>query len=135
MTVLRRLRARLVRRLGGDRGAVTVEIAGYTTLMLLTLLVGVQVLMWGMAALGAHYTANHAAQTTRVYNATAAAGQADADAILTSAVGNALDNPQVTVTRTATTVTVTVTGNAVSIIPGVHPPVTVTIHAPVERIN
>ena len=134
MTVLRRLTLWL-RRLAGDRGAVTVEIAGYTTLMLATLLVGVQVVMWGMAALGAHYTANHAAQTTRVYNATAAAGQADADAILTSAVGNALDNPQVTVTRTATTVTVTVTGKAVSIIPGVHPPVTVTIHAPVERIN
>jgi hypothetical protein len=137
MTALRRLRARFGRRLGGDRGAVTVEIAGYTTLMLLTLLVGVQVVMWGMAALGAHYTANHAAQTTRVYNATVAAGQADADAILTSAVGNALDNPQVTVTRTATTVTVTVTvtGNAVSVIPGIHPPVTVTVHAPVERIS
>ena len=130
-----RLRRRYGRRLRGDQGAVTVEIAGYTTLMLLTLLVGVQVVMWGMAALGAHYTANHAAQTARVYNATAAAGQADANAILTSVVGNALANPQVSVTRTATTVTVTVTGNAVSLIPGIHPPVSVTVHAPVERIN
>jgi regulator of protease activity HflC (stomatin/prohibitin superfamily) len=91
--------------------------------------------MWGMAAQAARYTANHAAQTARVYNATAAAGQADADAILTSVVGNALDNPQVTVTRTATTVTVTVRGNTVSIIPGIHTPVTVTVHAPVERTN
>jgi hypothetical protein len=132
MSQRRRLRRR---RRDGDRGAVTVEIAGYTTLMLLTLLVGVQVVMWGMAALGAHYTANHAAQTTRVYNGTAADGQADADAILTSAVGNALGDPQVSVTRTATTVIVTVRGTAVSIIPGFRPPVTVTVQAPVERIN
>ena len=139
MTILRQLRVRLARRLGGDRGsdrgAATVEIAGYTTLMLLTLLVGVQVVMWGMAALGAHYTANHAAQTTRVHGGSAADGQAEANAILTSAVGNALHNPQVAVTRTATTVTVTVTGTAVSIIPGFHPPVTASVHAPVERIN
>jgi len=126
------------RRLGGDhrhdRGAVTVEIAGCTTLMLLTLLVGIQVVMWGMAALGAHYTASHAAQATRVYGATVADGQADADAILTSAVGNALDSPQVTITRTTTTVTVTVHGTAVSIIPGFRPPVTATVHAPMERV-
>ena len=36
---------------------------------------------------------------------------------------------------TATTVTVTVRGTAVSIIPGFRPPVTVTVEAPVERIN
>ena len=131
MSSLRRLR----RRLGGDRGAVTVEIAGYTTLMLATLLVGVQVVMWGMAALGAHYTANHAAQTARVHGGTAAAGQADAEAILRSAVGNALDDPNTTVTRTATTVTVTVRGTAISIIPGFRPAVTVTVQAPVERLS
>jgi hypothetical protein len=131
MSSLRRLR----RRLGGDRGAVTVEIAGNTTLMLATLLVGVQVVMWGMAALGAHYTANHAAQTARVHGSTAAAGQADADAILRSAVGNALDDPRTTVIRTATTVTVTVRGTAISIIPGFRPAVTVTVQAPVERLN
>ena len=131
MNTLRRIR----RRLGGDRGAVTVEIAGYTPLMLATLLVGVQVVMWGMAALGAHYTANHAAQAARVRGGTAAAGQADAEAILRSAVGNALDDPHTTVTRTATTVTVTVRGTAVSIIPGFRPVVTVTVQAPVERLN
>jgi len=131
MNTLRRIR----RRLGGDRGAVTVEIAGYTPLMLATLLVGVQVVMWGMAALGAHYTANHAVQAARVRGGTAAAGQADADANLRSAVGNALDDPHTTVTRTATTVTVTVRGTAISIIPGFRPVVTVTVQAPVERLN
>jgi len=123
------------RRLGGDRGAVTVEVAGYTTLMLLTLLVGIQVVMWGMAALGAHYTASHAAQETRVHGGTVADGQSDANAILTSAVGNALNDPQVTVTRSTTTVTVTVRGTAISIIPGFKPAVTATVHAPVERIS
>jgi len=123
------------RRLGGDRGAVTVEVAGYTTLMLLTLLVGIQVVMWGMAALGAHYTASHATQETRVHGGTVADGQSDANAILTSAVGNALNDPQVTITRSATTVTVTVRGTAISIIPGFKPTVTATVHAPVERIS
>lgn len=123
------------RRLGGDRGAVTVEVAGYTVLMLLALMIGVQAVTWGLAALGARYTANHAAQQTRVHGGTVAAGKADANATLASAVGNALNDPQVDIDRTATTVTVTVRGTATSIIPGFRPPVTVTVHAPVERIN
>lgn len=123
------------RGLDGDRGAVTVEVAGYTTLMLLAMMIGVQAVMWGMATLGARYTANHAAQQTRVHGGTVAAGEADANAILDSAVGNALNDPQVEISRTATTVTVTVRGTAISIIPGFTPPVTVTVHAPVERIN
>ncbi len=120
---------------GVDRGAVTAEVAGYTTLMLVALLAGVQVVMWGLAALGARYTANHAAQIARVYDATEAAGEADAQMLLDSAVGTALRDPQVTVTRTATTVTVTVHGSAVPVIPFAHPPVTVTVTAPVERLN
>jgi hypothetical protein len=123
------------RRRGGDHGAVTVEVAGYTTLMLLAMMIGVQAVIWGMAALGARYTANHAAQQTRVHGGTVAAGEAGAHAILDSAVGNALNDPRVEITRTATTVTVTVRGTATSIIPGFTPPVTVTVHAPVERIN
>ncbi len=87
------------RRRRADRGAATVEVAGWVTLMLLALLAGVQVVMWGYAALGARYAANHAAQTTRVHGGTAAAGQADADATLASVVGNGLQNPQVTVAR------------------------------------
>lgn len=131
MTVIRpRLRSR-----PADRGAATVQVAGWVTLMLMTMLVGVQVVMWGYAALGARYTANHAAQTTRVLGGTAAAGQADADATLASVVGNGLQDPRVTVTRTATTVTVTVTGNAVPILPGLSVPVTATIITDVERIN
>jgi Flp pilus assembly protein TadG len=123
------------RRLGGDRGAVTVEVAGYITLMVLAVLVGVQVVVWGMAALSAHYAANHAVQTARLYGSSAAAGEADANTILASAVGNALGDPQVTVTRTATTATVTVSGTANALIPGLRPQVTVTVQAPVERIN
>ncbi|MEV4706776.1 TadE family protein [Actinoplanes sp. NPDC049316] len=123
------------RRLSGDRGAVTVEVAGYTLLMLLALLIGVQAVTWGLAALGARYTANHAAQQARVHGGTAADGKADANTILASTVGTALNDPHVDVNRSATEVTVTVRGTATSIIPGFHPPVTVTVHAPVERIN
>ncbi|AXH93580.1 TadE family protein [Micromonospora aurantiaca] len=119
----------------GDRGAVTVEVAGYTLLMLLAMMIGVQAVTWGLAALGARFTANHAAQRTRVYGGTIAAGEADANTILASAVGNALNDPRVDIGRSATTVTVTVRGTATSIIPGFRPPVTATVHVPVERIN
>jgi hypothetical protein len=118
-----------------DRGAATVEVAGWVTLMLLAMLVGVQVVMWGYAALGARYTADHAAQTSRVQGGTAAAGTADAHAVLATVVGNGLQHPQVTVTRSATTVTVTVTGNAVAVLPGLSVPVTAAITTDVERIN
>lgn len=131
----RRILPQRWQRLRGDDGATTVEIAGYTTLMLAALLVGVQVVMWGMAALGAHYAADRAAQQARQYGATAANGQAQAAAVLGSVVGNALSDPQVEVTRTATTITVTVTGTAVSIIPGFHPTVSATSNAPVERVD
>ncbi|MBI3686209.1 MAG: TadE family protein [Actinobacteria bacterium] len=114
---------------------MTVEIAGYTTLMLLTLLLGVQVIMWGMAALGAHYTADHAAQVTRLRGGSTTAGRADAQTMLASAVGGALHHPHLTLTRTTTTVTVTVSGTATSVLPGIAPPVSVTVHAPVERTS
>jgi hypothetical protein len=91
--------------------------------------------MWGMAALGAHYAADQTAQQARQYGATVADGQAAAASVLDSAVGNALNDPLVSVTRTVTTVTVTVTGTAVSIIPGFHPTVSATSNAPVERVN
>jgi hypothetical protein len=119
----------------GDAGAATVEIAGYTTLMLAALLVGVQVVMWGMAALGARYAADQAAQHARQYGATAAVGQTQAQTVLASAVGNALNDATVSVDRTATTVTVVVSGTAVSVIPGFHPGVTATANAPVERVG
>jgi hypothetical protein len=110
-----------------------VEIAGYAALMLATLLIGVQVVTWGLAALGARYAANQAAQAARGYRASAADGRAAAESILHSAVGSTLDGAQVAVTRDATTVTVTVTGTAVAILPGFTPTVTVTVHAPTEE--
>ena len=119
----------------GDRGAATVEVAGNLALMLLTVSVGVQVAAWGLAALGAHYSANQAANTARLHGSSAAAGQATGNTMLNSAVGTALRDSSVTVTRTATTVTATVTGRAATIIPGINPPVTVTVHVPVERIG
>ncbi|HZM79904.1 MAG TPA: hypothetical protein VFC19_29580 [Candidatus Limnocylindrales bacterium] len=118
-----------------DRGAATVEVAGNLALMLLTVSVGAQVAAWGLAALGAHYSANQAANTARLHGSSATAGQDNGYTMLNSAVGTALRDPTVTVTRNATTVTATVTGRAASIIPGISPPVTVTVHVPVERVG
>jgi len=122
-------------RLRGDRGTATVEVTIYTPVLLALVPLGVQVAVWGMAWLGADYTASHAAQTTRVYGGTVADGQAAAAGILDSAVGQRLYDPQVSITRSATTVTVTVRGTAASLIPGWAPPVTATVVVPVERLN
>jgi hypothetical protein len=123
------------RRRRADRGAVTVEVASWLTLMLAALLAGVQVVMWGYAAMGARYTAARAAHATAVYGGTEAAGRADAAATLATAVGNGLQSPQVSITRTATIVTVTVTGTAVPVLPGIPVAVTATLTTDVERIN
>jgi hypothetical protein len=116
-----------------DAGMASVEALGYITLSLFAFTVAVQLVMWGLAALGAHYSANHAAQTARLYGSSADAGQADATDMLATRVGAALADTHTTVTRTPTTVTVTITGHAVTVVPGLHPPVTVTITVPAER--
>ena len=113
----------------------SIEALGYITLAIFAFTAAVQMVMWGLAALGAHYTAEHAAQTTRLYGSSAAAGREDATTMLDSTVGVALADAHPTVTRTAATVTVTITGHAVTVVPGLRPPVTVTVTVPVERIN
>jgi hypothetical protein len=113
----------------------SVEALGYITLSIFAFMAAVQLVMWGLAALGAHYAADHAAQAARLYASSAAAGRADAITMLDSTVGAGLADAHATVTRTAATVTVTITGHAVTVVPGLRPPVTVTVTVPVERIN
>jgi hypothetical protein len=91
--------------------------------------------MWGVASYGARLAAHHAAQASRVYGSTAAAGQSEANLMLDSTVGRKLRDAQVTVTRTVTTVTVRITGHAQQVIPGFDPLVTVTVSVPVERVG
>ena len=123
------------RRVHRDQGMATVEMTGYLVIVFVLLTLGVQMVMWGVASYGARLAADHAAQAARVYGSTAAAGQAEAKAMLDSTVGRKLRDAQVNVTRTATTVTVRITGHAQQVIPGFDPLVTVTVSAPVERVG
>ncbi|MDG4795434.1 TadE family protein [Micromonospora sp. WMMD1082] len=120
------------RRRHRDRGMATIEATGGLVMMFVLLTLGVQLVVWGIAAYGGRLAADHAAQAARVHGATAAAGHAEADLILSGTVGRKLRDPHVTVTRTTTTVTVRVVGHAQSVIPGFAPVVGVTVSVPVE---
>ncbi len=121
--------------LRGDPGATSVEMVGYTAVMLAALLIGVQTAAWGLAELACRYAANHALQTTRVHGGTTAAGQQDAATVLDLINGNLVIQPQFSATRNATTATVTVKGTAVQVIPFLTLPVDTTVSAPVEVLN
>ncbi|GIJ62101.1 TadE family protein [Virgisporangium aurantiacum] len=126
ITLLRRPRRR------SDRGSTSVEMVGYTAVMLAALLIGVQAAAWGLGDLACRYAANHALQTTRVQGGTAAAGQADAATVLADIHGNLVVGPEFAATRNATTATVTVKGTAVQVIPFLTLPVGATVSGPVE---
>jgi hypothetical protein len=116
-----------------DRGAATVELAGYAVVVFTLLTLAVQLVLWGLAAFSARIVADHALQAARVYQSDAGAGQAEAAAMLSSTAGRGLRDPQVTVTRTATTVIVHISGHAAAVVPGLEPTVNLTVSAPVER--
>ena len=125
----------LERRLAPDRGSTTVEMVGYTAVMLAAVLVGVQAAAWGLGELACRYAANHALQVTRVQGGTAAAGQADASTVLGNVSGDLVTGPQITATRGAATANVTVTGHAIQVIPFPALPVGATVSGPVEALG
>lgn len=116
----------------GDRGDTTVEVAGYTLLMLLAMMVLVQAAVWGLADLSARHAADHAVQTARVAGGTAQDGHTAATQMLAEINPNGLTDVDITVDRTVETTTVTITGNALRVIPVVTIPVQVQAQAPTE---
>ncbi|GAB3147048.1 hypothetical protein GCM10027290_29730 [Micromonospora sonneratiae] len=122
-------------RLAGDRGSVTTEMVLYTPLLMLLVLLGVQFATWGVAQLAVQHAANHALQTTRVEGGTVAAGQADANAILSQIAGSLVSNRQINVTRTADTATVHIRATAPRVVPFLSLRVSTTVTAPVERFR
>jgi len=117
-----------------DRGAASVELTLATPLLGLLLLVIVQFALWAHATHVAQAAANEGVQTARAYGSTAAAGRADANAILDQMAGSILVDRSVTAERTAATATVTVQGKASSVLPGLSVPIHVSVTAPREKI-
>ncbi|GAA0915808.1 TadE family protein [Virgisporangium aurantiacum] len=126
---------RLLRRLAPDRGSTTVEMVGYTAVMLAALLVGVQAAAWGLGELACRYAANHALQVTRVEGGTVAAGKADAATVVGQVGGGMVTEPEVTATRGAAAASVTVTGHALQVLPFLKLPVGATVSGPVESLG
>ncbi|MEU1605535.1 TadE/TadG family type IV pilus assembly protein [Micromonospora matsumotoense] len=123
------------RRQSTDRGSVTTEVVLYAPLLFLLVLLGVQLALWALAQLGVQHAANHALQTTRVNGGTAAAGHADATAVLNQVADRVVTDSRVSVDRSADTATVAVTGRAPAVIPGLRLPVDTRVSAPVERFR
>ncbi|MFC6019990.1 TadE/TadG family type IV pilus assembly protein [Plantactinospora solaniradicis] len=121
--------------LGGDQGSVTTEVVLYAPLLMLLVLLGVQFATWGVAQLAVQHAANHALQTTRVEGGTVAAGQADANAVLTQIAGSLVSDRQIDVTRTADTATVQISATAPPVVPFLSLGVSTMVSAPVERFR
>ncbi len=117
----------------GEWGSSTVEVAIATVLVVTLLLAVVQLGVYFHARSVAATAARQGLDTARGSEGTAAAGDQVATQFLNEA-GGALVGESASVSRTPTEVTVTVSGSALSVLPGVSLPVTVTVRAPVERV-
>jgi Flp pilus assembly protein TadG len=115
-----------------DAGAGAVEFVIVTPLLMLLVLGVIQFALAEQAQHVAQAAATQALAAARVQDGTAAAGQAQAAAVL-SQLGGSLTGPAVTVTRTATQARVTVTGGVESLIPGVRLHVRATVTGPAEE--
>ncbi len=137
------MRPRLPARRGGtrhrarQRGSVTVELVLAFPLLLLLLLALVQFALWAHAGQVADAAASHALDAARVQGGTAAAGYADAAAVLSQLGTGVLLGPRVHVTRGAATATITITGHAVSVlpVPGLSFPVRAAVTGPDEHFT
>jgi hypothetical protein len=116
---------------GDDRGEIAANTAIFTVAVLL-LFVAMQFGLWFYAREVAGAAAQHAVDAARVETGSADLGAATAHDYLEQVGG--LESPAVSVTRGAEAVTVTVTGQAVSMVGFLDPPIEVTVTAPVERI-
>jgi len=119
------------RRLRDDRGEIAANTAIFV-LVILLLFVALQFGLWFYGREVAAAAAQHAVDAARVETGSSALGEATANQYL-SQVGGLRDS-SVNVTRSATSVTAVVSGQSVSIVGFIDPPITVTVTAPVERV-
>ncbi|HKD97703.1 MAG TPA: TadE/TadG family type IV pilus assembly protein [Micromonosporaceae bacterium] len=128
-----RLRGVLAR----DDGASPIELAILLPVIVLALFAAIQVSVYFLARSEALAAAEEAVTAQRAYQAAAGAGDARARAYLTGSGGGWLGGWTVRVDTASqpTQVTATVTGQALSLLPGVHFTVTQTAHGSVERVT
>jgi TadE-like protein len=123
--------ARMVRRPRDDRGAVTASVAVLPAVLMLFFSV-VQISLWFYGRSVATTAARHGLDAARVENGTAGEGEATIGQYLDQVGG--FQAGSVSVDRGEAEASVTLSGEAVSVVPFLNVPITVTIDGPVERI-
>ena len=117
----------------GEDGYSVVEAAIIFPLLLMLVMVIFQVALWWHARHVAQAAAQEGARVARIYQGSAADGQAKAEEYLSALAPRLLPQRAVSVSRSATTVTVQVRGTVVKIVPGLRLDVEETSTSPVER--
>jgi Flp pilus assembly protein TadG len=130
------VRRRFRNRLDDDseRGSTTIEFVIGAALMVLMLLAIVQVSLYFHLRAVATTAARHGVDRVRVLNGSPGDGVATANQFLDQA-GSSLLGRSVTADRTGAQSSVSVSGGVVSVVPGLHLHVDVTVTAPTERIE
>lgn len=125
------------RRLRGDDGSVSVEIAILFPALLLLISAIVQYGLWFHARSVALAAAQEGVIAATTYRAAAGSGVERAREFLDAHASDTLHDPQISqTTPTPGQVAVQVTGRAVSLLPGMPgPAVTQSAHAPIERFT
>ena len=118
-----------------ERGAVAAELVIATPLLLLLVMGVIQFALWQHAAHVAEAAAQQALSVGRLQGESAAAGQAEGQAVLAQVGTGVLVDPQLTATKTAATTTVVVTGRAVSIVGLFTLPVRAVASGPSETLT
>ena len=104
-------------RVRDERGEALVGFVLTGTVVWITLLLTVQVAVWGYTRHVANTAARGAAQRAATETGSAAAARAFATDFTTRAAGSWLQDREVTVVRGSDTVTITVTGSAIELVP------------------
>ena len=116
-----------------QRGSATVEFVIGTAVMVLLLMVVVQFALYFHTRAVVTTAARRGVDQARIIDGTTSDAVGATTQFLDQA-GGGLENRGVNASRTADTATVTVHGEVVSVVPGLHLPIDVTVESPVERI-
>jgi Flp pilus assembly protein TadG len=118
-----------------EDGSVSAEVVVAAPALMLLILLAVQFGLWYHASNVARAASREGVRAARVEGATAADGEAEARHFLAEAGSTILGEPEVRALRDADAARVEVRGTAVSVVPGVRPPVRASSESPIERFH
>lgn len=124
------------RRLAGERGAASVELAVLFPVVLLLIMTLIQAALWFYSRSIALGAAQEGAREGRVQPASTGRAQAAAEDFLDQTAEGLLTGSEVSVAAAPDSIEVTVTGTSISLFPGLSGwSITQTARGPVERPN